>query len=267
MALELGCSTILYGGFSVQTALQRIAARGYRATELCAIPGMAPHVSSDMLRAEIVSVKKILADSELALESIGGSGNMGSDDQFKRLLDVAAALGAPAVATGPPGRAGSAEEFNAAVETLSRLGEYAKSVGVRISVKPHVGASVSNTPTALKLMAQVDSKAIGINWDASHIWRTQPQEDVVESLKKLKKSVVTLRIRDTLGREMPIGPVSTQVPGGGAIPLADVAAVMNSMKYVKYAVVEIVGTREMPLEEVDKVVEDTYSGLSPYFGG
>ena len=265
MALGLGCSTILYGGFGVRTALERIAARGYTATELCAIPGMAPHIDADMLKAEIVAVKAILDETGLAVESIGGSGNVGDADRFRRLLDVAAAIGAPAVTTGPPGRTGSEEEFADAVRSLTTLGEHAKSVGVRISVKAHVGASVDNTPTALRLMGEVDAAAIGINWDPSHLWRAVPQEDVLESLRALKPHIATLRIRDCLSRDIPIGPVSTQVPGGGVMPLAELAAEMNTMTDRTHAVVEIVGTSGMALADVDKVVEDTHAGLASYF--
>ena len=40
----LGCSTILYGRYSLEQALKGIAKAGYKAIELCARPGMAPHL-------------------------------------------------------------------------------------------------------------------------------------------------------------------------------------------------------------------------------
>ena len=263
MGLELGCSTILYGGHSLNTALQRIAGIGYTSVELCAIGGMAPHIEPDALRAEVVAMRAMLAQHGLAAESIGASGRISDPDVFKRLLDSAAALGAGAISTGPPGKA--EDDFKAAVDYVSELGEYAKSVGVKISIKPHVGGSVYSTPTASRFMSMVDGDAIGLNWDASHIWRTDAEEDPVASVQELAPHIATLRIRDTLGREKPIGPVANQIPGGGALPLADIAAAMRDVPQTDCAVVEIVGTKELPLAEVDDVAQRTYDGLSPYF--
>src|SRR3989337_3044335 len=42
--VELGCSTILYGGHSLDDALAGIEKAGYKAIELCAILGMADHI-------------------------------------------------------------------------------------------------------------------------------------------------------------------------------------------------------------------------------
>ena len=265
MALELGCSTILYGGHTLNAALQRISKIGYTSVELCSIGGMAPHLDPDALNAEVVGIRAALAQNGLAIESIGASGRIGDADQFKRLLDMAAALGAPAISTGPPGKADDEDDFKHAVEYVSALGEHAKSVGVKISIKPHVGGSVYSTPTAARFMDEVDGDAIGLNWDASHIWRTDAEEDPVASVKALAPHIATLRIRDTLGREKPIGPVENQIPGGGALPLAEIAAAMRDVPQTDCAVVEIVGTKEMSLEEVDGVAQRTYDGLAPYF--
>ena len=45
--MQPGCSTILYGGHSLETALDGIRKAGYAAIELCAIPNMADHLSAD----------------------------------------------------------------------------------------------------------------------------------------------------------------------------------------------------------------------------
>ena len=43
--MELGCSTILYGGQDLSLALDKIAGAGYNAVEVCAIQNMAPHLN------------------------------------------------------------------------------------------------------------------------------------------------------------------------------------------------------------------------------
>lgn len=264
MALKLGCSTILYGGQSLNTALQRISKIGYKSVELCALGGMAPHLETDVLNAEIVAIRAMLDQNGLAIESIGASGSLGNPNRCKRLIDIAAALRSPAIASGPTGRSDNEDDFKAAVDGIGALGEYAKAAGVKISVKPHVGGSVYNTKTALRFMKEIQSDAVGLNWDASHIWRTPEEEDPVESLRQLKPHIATFRIRDTLSRERGIGSVETQVPGGGALPLADIAKEMNTTD-LEHVAVEIVGMREMSLEEVDDIAQRTYDALSPHF--
>ena len=91
----LGCSTILYGGYDLDTALKGIRKAGYEAIELCAIPGMAPHISCDMSPNAAREVKAKVADYGLMIESIGASGNPfkaegGGEAPFVKLMKVAA---------------------------------------------------------------------------------------------------------------------------------------------------------------------------------
>jgi len=58
--VELGCSTILYGGHPLASALEGIARAGYRAVELCAITGMAPHLSADAPLSQAADLKSRL---------------------------------------------------------------------------------------------------------------------------------------------------------------------------------------------------------------
>src|SRR5689334_1696212 len=102
--MELGCSTILYGGHPITAALDGIARAGYRAIELCAIPSMAPHISPDTPLSEIAELKQRLADLGLSVESIGASGTLSDVDAFERLMRLGQALGAPAITTGSGGR-------------------------------------------------------------------------------------------------------------------------------------------------------------------
>ncbi|GIX07242.1 MAG: hypothetical protein KatS3mg115_1645 [Candidatus Poribacteria bacterium] len=114
-------------------------------------------------------------------------------------------------------------------------------------------------------MEQMDPEAVGLNWDASHIWRTPEHEDPVESLRALKQYVATLRIRDTLSRERPIGPVETQIPAAVRCRWPRSLQEMQTIPQVRYAVLEIVGTKDFSLEQVDDVARRSYEGLIPYF--
>ncbi|MCZ6680457.1 MAG: sugar phosphate isomerase/epimerase [Candidatus Poribacteria bacterium] len=267
---ELGCSTILYGGFSLDEALAGIAKAGYKAIELCARPGMAPHLEIGGSASYYGEVKAKIASHGLAIESIAGTGGIAMNSpEFDKVIEAAQLLGAPAIAEGAGGQSDDEESFKQVVEQINEIAARTSQAGIKLSLKPHVGNAVYSTATALRFMQEVDHQWVGLNFDASHIWRTEAAEDPIESLKQLKNNVMTLRIRDNReSRERPIGPVETQIPGKGAMDLPALAAVMNTIDQVAYATLEIVGTHggtNTSLDEVQRVVDASIAHLKPLF--
>ena len=253
--MELGCSTILYGGHGLEAALERIAAAGYRAIELCAINGMAPHVSPS---SDLADVRRRVAAADLAIESVGASGNLS-----RKTIEMADALGAPAITAGSGGASDDEASFRETVERVAGLARVAADLGVTISLKPHVRQAVYNTPTALRFMDEVDRRVVGLNVDASHLIRAG--EDPVDAIARLAPHVATARIRDaTRGVEGP-GPVDRQIPGNGDLDVAALAGAIAALPRPRYAVLEIVGTKEMPLDDVDRVVRTSQQRLVQLF--
>lgn len=265
--MELGCSTLLFGGFSLDEALDGIKQVGYRAIELCSIPGMAEHLNPDGDDAYYREVADKVAERGLEIESIGGSTNLLDDAsraRFVKLMQSGQKIGAPAITTGSGGRSDDEESFKRVVRIINELTHVARDTGVRISIKPHVRAAVYNTETALRFMDEVDNEWVGINYDASHIWRTPQREDPVESLKSLAPYIVTARIRDTLSHELQIGPPETQVPGKGAMPLPDIINALKQVPQLRYMTLEIVGTRQFPYTEVMRIITESKAYLAQY---
>jgi sugar phosphate isomerase/epimerase len=255
--VELGCSTILYGGHPLDAALERIAAAGYRAVELCAIDGMAPHLTTELDPAE---VRRRVDAAGLAIESVGASGNLS-----RQTVEMAGRLGAPAITAGTGGASDDEASFAETVARINELARVAADLGVILSLKPHVRQAVYNTPTALRFMAEVDPRAVGLNVDASHLIRAG--EDPVAALARLAPHVATARIRDaTRGVEGP-GPVDRQIPGNGDLDMAALAGAIADLPRPTHAVLEIVGTKDMPLDEVDRVVRTSQQRLVQLFAG
>ena len=97
----LGCSTILYGGFSLDQALESIAATGYEAIELCARPGMAPHLAIGREPSYYKEIRDRVASYGLAIDSIAGTGGIKMDSpDFDAVIEAAQQVGAPAIAEG-----------------------------------------------------------------------------------------------------------------------------------------------------------------------
>jgi len=279
--MKLGCSTILYGGYSLDEALNGIAQAGYAGIELCARAGMAPHVEMGRPDSYYLEIRQKVASRGLFIESIGGTGGISiSSDDFPRVLEAAKLLGAPCIAEGAGGRSPAVEddrfspEFESSlkgfVDIVNQAAEHAAAYGIKLTIKPHVGTAVYSRETILRAMEQVDRDWVGINYDPSHIWRSSaPNQDPVLTLKSVKEYVFTLRIRDNReSRERPIGSVDKQIPGNGALDLPAIAAVMKTIDRAPCATLEIVGTHRgtgYALEDVQRVVEQSFAYLQPLF--
>ena len=66
--MQLGCSTILYGGQDLSLALDKIAEAGYKAVEVCAIKNMAPHLNLGEDASYYEGIKAAVADRGLVFE-------------------------------------------------------------------------------------------------------------------------------------------------------------------------------------------------------
>jgi len=265
--MDIGCSTILFGGYPLDVALDGIRRAGYTAIELCAIPGMADHLSADADPATYAAIRRQVDDAGLKIESIGASTNLLDPDRrarFARLIKAAAALGAPALTTGSGGVSDDEASYDQVLATLKELSAVAAGEGVRISIKPHVRAAIYSTPTALRFVKDLPSPWIGLNFDASHLWRAN--ETPEDSLAQLGSHLATARIRDAVSREPGgPGPVDEQIPGNGAMNMPAIARGLSSLPPISFTVLEIVGAKDLPLDEVQRVVTTSADRLTSLF--
>jgi sugar phosphate isomerase/epimerase len=218
---------------------------------------MAEHVSAEASVDELRDLRRRVHDRGLAIESVGASTNVLDPERrarFVRLIRAASVLGAPAITTGSGGVSDDPASFDEVVRVWQELSRIAAEQGVRLSVKPHVRAAVYSTPTALRF---VERASVGLNFDASHLWRANEQPE--ESVKLLAPYLATARVRDAVSRETGgPGPIEQQIPGGGQMDLPGIVAGLASLPYL---VLEIVGTKEMPVEQVDQVVQTSLHRL------
>ena len=257
MALKYGCSTLLWGGHSLETALEGIKAAGYEAIELCSIPGMgANHLPDDASDADVAALMEMIEDHGLAIDSVGASTNLlnpEARERFLRVMERAAKAGAPAIATGPGGVSDDEESFAETVRTIDDLARRAAALGVKLALKPHHSSAAYNTPTALRLMAEVDTQWVHLNFDASHILRAG--EDPVESLRQLAAHVGNARIRDAKTVVKGIPPLEDQVCGGGLMDLPGLVREMRGIEQLKFVVLEIVGANGLPVDSIQSLAD------------
>lgn len=267
---QLGCSTILYGDFPLDEALSGIAKAGYKAIELCARPGMAPHLEIGNPASYYAHIRAEIDAHGLAIESIAGTGGIAMDDpEFDKVIEAAQLVGAPMIAEGAGGNSDDEASFREVVERVNAVSRRTSQAGIKLGLKPHVNNAVYSAETGWRFMQEVDREWVGLNYDPTHIYRTDPPEDPVESLTQLAEWVFALRIRDNRdSRQRPIGPVETQIPGQGVLDLPALAAIMNEIDGVGYVILEIVGTHggtNTGLDEVQRVVDESIAYLGVLF--
>ncbi len=263
LGLGFGCSTLLWGGHTLDSALAGIRQAGFDAIELCSIPGMgADHLPADA-SPEIVSlIGRSINDRGLAIDSIGASSNLADPDarkRVKRLMGLAADLGAPSVASSPGGVSDDEASFSEAVRWIDELAQHGGDLGVRLALKPHLGSVAYSANTALRLMNEVDTEWVCLNFDASHVYRAG--DDAVESLRDLAPHVGNARIRDAKSSTESPPPVAEQVCGAGVLDIHALVEVMRGIDRLQYVVLEIVGMNGYPLEVVQELAEESIKHL------
>lgn len=240
--MKLGCNTVLFGMADLDTALQHVAWAGYAGAELAALPGMADHVAPErdaehgwalMQRADELGIDLV------ALEAGG------DPERQQRCFDLARALGVPTVCVGSGGKPDDPDSWRQTMARLRGLTKAAEIAGVTLAVKPHVGAAIYSTATALRAAEEINSPDYGVNWDPSHLYRNG--EDLLDSIGKLGPYIRHVHIRDCASREPHVGPPETQIPGRGSLDLPAILRALAAAGYDGYLDLEVIGAKAYPL--------------------
>jgi sugar phosphate isomerase/epimerase len=243
--MKLGANTVLFGGHSMETAFKYLAMAGYDGVEVSAIDGMSEHLVLGRWREIAPEVKRLSKDYGLELLAM----EQPSQDAavMEQAMQAAVEIGIPIINCGPGGKAGDEASLQASIDSLGKLADTAERYGVTLCVKAHVGASIVDTPTTLKAMAAITSKAFGIDMDPSHIYRAG--ENPVEALKAVVSRVKHIHIRDCKGRQQNPGTPENQANGRGDIDLLGYIRVLQEHGYKGPVNLEIIGAKAYSVEQ------------------
>jgi sugar phosphate isomerase/epimerase len=243
--MKLGANSVLFGGHNLEAAFRFLAMAGYDGIELSAIDGMSEHLVLDRWQELAPEIKQYAQEYGLALQAI----EQPSQDPARMELafQAAAELGIPVVNCGPGGKSGDEAALQQTIDSLGNLAEMAARYGVVLCVKAHVGASIYNTPTTLRVMEAITSPAFGIDMDPSHIHRAN--ENPVEALEAVISRVKHVHIRDCKGRQQGPGKPEEQANGRGDIDLLGYIRVLHQHGYTGPLDLEVIGARDYSLEQ------------------
>ncbi|MBI3973944.1 MAG: sugar phosphate isomerase/epimerase [Chloroflexi bacterium] len=257
----LGCNTVLFGMTDVETALQHLAWAGYDGAELSAVAAMADHVQVGQGKDYAQRLRGVAADLGLDLYAIEVTPN--NPDRVEAVVQAAADLEIPIVAIGSGGKTGDEESFRQSVALGRQLADIAGRHGTKLAMKPHVGAAVYNTETALRAWREIDSPHLGLNFDPSHLHRAG--EDVAEAARRMGEAgaIVHSHFRDCPNRtERGPGTPEFQVPGRGEVDIPAVLRALAEAGYQGVLDLEVIGAKQYPLSRAMGIAAETRGYLN-----
>ena len=241
--MKLGANSVLFGGHDLRVAFEQIALAGYDGLELSAIDGMSQHLVLASWRALAPPIKALAREFGLALLAM----EQPSQDPaiMEQAFQAAVEIGVPLINCGPGGKSNDEASLQQSIDSIGQLAHLAEGYGVTLCVKAHVGASIYNTPTTLRLMQAVTSPAFGIDMDPSHIYRAG--ENPVDAIQAVLPRVKHVHIRDCKGRQQGPGKPEDQANGRGDIDLVGYIRALHAGGYDGPLDLEIIGAKSYNL--------------------
>ncbi|HOO26256.1 MAG TPA: sugar phosphate isomerase/epimerase [Clostridiales bacterium] len=238
--IKLGVNSVLFKAFSFREAAEAIARCGYDGVEISAIEGMCEHLNLKNWKNQKSELKSISEYYNLPFLS----SEVASRDRDRLLtaFEAAAEIGIPVLNIGSGGTADDEDSFKEAMEIIATSAADAEGFGVYLCVKAHVGSAVHDTKTTLRMVETVNSKALGVDMDPSHIHRAG--ENPAEELPKVIHAIKHIHIRDCLGPGPSPGEPKDQACGRGDIDLYGYFDAMVKAGYDGPLSLEIIGPEQ-----------------------
>lgn len=253
----LGVNTVLFGKVDLRTAMEHIKWAGYDAIEISAIKGMCEHLCLDTWKQDAPGIKSLVEEFSLPITAMEEAAL--DEERLMIAFEAAAAIGIPIVNIGPGGSKDNPDDLRHSIDLIAKMAEKAEQLGVLLCVKAHVGASIWNTDTTLKAIAEIPAPAFGIDMDPSHIHRAG--EIPKEALQSVIGRVRHVHIRDCAGLGPSPGPPELQACGRGDIDLLGYCEVLIDSKYQGPINLEIIGAQDYALSRCAIIAAESYGYL------
>jgi sugar phosphate isomerase/epimerase len=242
----LGYSTNAYTRHTLEEAIARIAALGFKGIELM---GDRPHLyPPDYDAARLEALRKALQAAGLKVTNLNSFTLFAVGDTYLpswiepqperramrvnhtlQCLEIAAFLGCGNISVPPGGplEAGMTrrEALRLFHQGLAQVAPRAEALGVRILVEPEPTLLVERTAEFAAFIAEVRSPAIGLNFDIGHFFCAG--EDPAEAFETLRPHIGHVHLED-IGIDRRHHHL---IPGRGAIDLRRVLAAMRRLDY------------------------------------
>jgi L-ribulose-5-phosphate 3-epimerase len=186
-----------YWSYSLDEALAGLAAAGYRAVELAAVPGATEHVD---VHGDPADVRAQLERRALEAVSISGHSDLTTSEGLEHGLAVvawAARFGLPVVNTAIGGPGHIEESEQAFMRNIGPLADAAQAAGVVIALEIH-GDLMATGAQAAALLDRIAHPAVKVNYDTANVeyYAGVRAED---DLPAIADRVAHVHLKDTRG--------------------------------------------------------------------
>jgi len=224
-------NTNTYHGFTVDQALEGIAAAGFRNIEIATVRGWSEHLMPEMPEAEIARVAKKAADLGLTFVGMSGHCNLMEEERiedFKKNMALAHRLGAKTIVSST-GEAhfGKDEKFadDVLIAHITKLLPLLEEYDMNLCLETH---GQYGTGESLYRIAQgVGSRRVGVCYDTANVvfyGGVRPEEEI----KKCIYGVQFVHLKDKIGYD---NVWTFPAVGSGELKLLDVIRFCNSRSF------------------------------------
>lgn len=255
----LGSTTRPYNQLSFSEACTRIAGAGYTDVAVFAHNREMP-VDSGSSSEQVGIARQAASDAGLSPSMLLGRTHLelgleGAVDDYKRLIDNAAALGAQWILELGTGKEEQYEDYP---ELMSAVVEHAAALSLGISLKPHGGISLT-AQELVDLHDQVDHPSFRISYDPGNIiYYTKGDVRPESEVEVVASRTSTLIVKDcSLDGDKPDVMVTA---GDGLVDFPFVIEKMQAGGFTGPMYVECVGSTEP--DDVDADLKWTHEFIS-----
>lgn len=276
--MQIAFSTNAYMRFTLDRAVERLRAIGYRGVELMAdVPHAWP---AGLLPAQKQAIRDVLKQHGLAISNINAfMMNAVADprqpywhpswieadphyrririEHTKRALTLCKELGGRNITTEPGGPLPPGTSFDEGLDWFVReitpVVEHAEREGVLLLVEPEPGLLIETTDQYLAFADRIKSRALGLNFDIGHMYCVG--EDPALSIRRLAPHIRHVHLEDIAETRVH----HHLVPGAGAIDFAACIDALRGIAYTGWVTIELYPYVDDP----DAVARAAYDRIAP----
>jgi sugar phosphate isomerase/epimerase len=276
--MQLAFSTNAYLRYSFAEAVRRLAAIGYQGVEIMAdVPHAWP---ACLLDEQKQAIRGILAEHRLGISNMNAfMMNAISDprqrywhpswiepdrhyrqiriDHTVRSLTLARELGAPSITTEPGGPVAPGESWATAlrlfVEGLKPVLQHAEKEGVLLLIEPEPGLLIETGDQFEELMGQLDSPAVGLNFDMGHFYCVG--DEPAPTVRRLARYIRHFHLEDIAASRVH----HHLVPGEGAINFPATFQAIREIGYDGWVTIELYPYVDSP----DRAAATAFERIKP----
>jgi L-ribulose-5-phosphate 3-epimerase len=251
-----------YYSYSFEDALAGLAAAGYRAVELAAVPGATEHVD---VHGDPAEVRTRLEHHGLEAASISGHSDLTTQEGLEHGLAVVAwaeRFGLPVVNTaiGGPGHIEESEE--AFLRNIGPLADAAQAAGIVVALEIH-GDLMASGEQSLPLLDRIGHPAVKVNYDTANVeyYSGRRAED---DLPSIADRVAHVHLKDMRGGK---GEWDFPALGEGHVDFGRVIEILTAAGFDGPYSVEVEftgGTPWPPLDEVTAAMRASRETLAAH---